>query len=284
MRSLDHFVVLVRDLASVPAVWQRLGFKVMPRMHHAALGTSNHVIQFHGTYLELLGDAEKCLQPALARSLATRLAGGEGFYINSLTTNDLVGDRERLVAAGHDCNPILSARRQVVMPDGRTDETASDVVYVWRQAPRAAGTLFYSCHSKPHVIWFEPWQTHPNTVQRALSLTYRSDDLAADEPYVTDLMAAPPTLSEPDALIWRSPRGERFEWLSPKRIAARFGHHAAQLSDLPAVGVALRLGVASLPACRQSLRDHETPFDERDGVITVGPQHANGVVIEFVLS
>ena len=179
MRNLDHFVITVEDRAATQQAYQRLGFSVMPKARHAAIGTANHVIQLHDTYLELLGDLDQCIFEPLKQRFASRRAAGDGFYINCLTSSALQPDREHLLAKGHACGEIISARRQVTMPDGRIDETASDCFYVWRDEPRLTSTLFYAAHGKPHVIWFEPWQSHPNTAQTTLSLTYASDRLAA---------------------------------------------------------------------------------------------------------
>jgi hypothetical protein len=281
MRNLDHFVIAVEDLASSQHVYQRLGFSVMPKARHAAIGTANHIIQLHDTYLELLGDLDQCVFEPLKQRFASRRAAGDGFYINCLTSSALQLDREHLLARGHACGEIISARRHVTMPDGQTDETASDCFYVWRDEPRLTSTLFYCLHSKPHVIWFEPWQSHPNTAQTTLSLTYASDSLNADEPYFSDLFGAPPAERGADCIAYRTPRGERFEVFTHDGLAARFGCHTPARNGLAALGVGIRYGVASLDVCRAALLGTGVPFTESTGVITVAAADACGVVSEF---
>lgn len=281
MRNLDHFVITVEDLTGSQQAYQRLGFSAMPKARHAAIGTANHIIQLHDTYLELLGDLDQCIFEPLKQRFASRRAAGDGFYINCLTSNDLQSDREHLLAKGHACGEIISARRQVTMPDGRIDETASDCFYVWRDEPRLTSTLFYAAHGKPHVIWFEPWQSHPNTAQTTLSLTYASDNLAADEPYFSDLFGAAPGERGPGHIAYLTPRGERFEVFTHEALGARYGRHAPPRSPLAALGVGIRYGVAKLAVCRAALVGTGVPFNEADGVITVAAKHACGVVTEF---
>ena len=53
--SIDHMVVMVRDLNGAAARWQRYGFKCSPRGFHDGLDTANHIAAFPSDYLELLG-------------------------------------------------------------------------------------------------------------------------------------------------------------------------------------------------------------------------------------
>jgi hypothetical protein len=281
MRNLDHFVVTVEDLAAAQQAYRRLGFSVMPKARHAAIGTANHIIQLHDTYLELLGDLDQCSFEPLKQRFESRRAAGDGFYINCLTSTDLKPDRDALLAKRHACGEIISARRQVTMPDGTRDETASDCFYVWRDEPRLTSTLFYAAHGKPHVIWFEPWQSHPNTAMTTLSLTYASDDLQADEPYFTDLFAAPPADRRASSLIYKTPRGECFEVFTHEALHKRYGQFTPARNSLAVLGVGIRYGVASLDVCRAALLGTGTPFTEQAGVITVAAGDACGVVSEF---
>lgn len=281
MRSLDHFVITVEDLPNAQHAYRRLGFSVMPKARHVAIGTANHIIQLHDTYLELLGDLDHCVFEPLKQRFASRRAAGDGFYINCLTSTDLKPDRDALLAKGHVCGEIISARRQVTMPEGSLDETASDCFYVWRDEPRLTSTLFYSAHGKPHVIWFEPWQSHPNTAMTTMSLTYASDDLDADEPYFTDLFGAAPAERTRASLVYQTPRGERFEVFTHDALHARYGLYTPARNGLAVAGVGIRYGVASLDVCRAALLGTGMPFTEDAGVIAVAASEACGVVTEF---
>ena len=55
-RGLDHIVHAVRDLDAAAELYRRLGFQVSGRNRHPPVwGTQNHIIQFDGCYVELLG-------------------------------------------------------------------------------------------------------------------------------------------------------------------------------------------------------------------------------------
>ena len=282
-RSLDHVIVSVRDLDAAAEAYRRLGFAVMPRAVHHNLGTANHIIQFHDNYFELLGDFQNYKDPAMREFMGSRFEGGDGLSMLSLSCADLAADRERLLAGGHQPNAILSAARQVVLANGTLDETASNSMLNWRAAPRRWSTLFYSFHGKPNTIWFEPWQTHANTVQTLAGISYCSDDFSADEAYLSDLLCAPAAERSASCLAWRTPRGERLELLSPSALAARFPA-PVPTTPFPVWPVALRYRVGSLASCRAALRAGGVPFVEREGLLTVAAEHAAGAISEFTAS
>jgi hypothetical protein len=283
-RHLDHVIVSVRDLDAAAAAYRRLGFAVMPRAVHHNLGTANHIVQFHGNYFELLGDFHKYADPAMREFMQARFEGdpgGDGLSMLSLSCTDLAADRERLIARGHTPSAIMNSAREVVLADGSPDATASSSMLNWRAAPRRWSTLFYSFHGKPHTIWYEPWMTHPNTVQTLAGITYCSDDFAADVPYINDMLCAEPAEHTAQRCLWHTPQGEFLELLSPAALRARFAVPEPATPPFAVWPVALRYRVQRLDACRQCLETGGVTFVEHDGVITVPAAHAAGVISEF---
>lgn len=54
-RGLDHIAQAVHDLDAAAALYRSLGFTVGARNRHPrAWGTQNHIVQFQGTFIELL--------------------------------------------------------------------------------------------------------------------------------------------------------------------------------------------------------------------------------------
>ncbi|HET7133675.1 MAG TPA: VOC family protein, partial [Gammaproteobacteria bacterium] len=51
--TIDHAVIVVRDLDAAAARFRELGFTLTPRGFHS-IGSQNHCIMFGSTYLELL--------------------------------------------------------------------------------------------------------------------------------------------------------------------------------------------------------------------------------------
>ena len=68
-RGLDHIVHAVRDLDAAVDLYRRLGFIVGARNRHSrSWGTQNHIVQFPGTYIELLAVTDTTeIAPHLAR-------------------------------------------------------------------------------------------------------------------------------------------------------------------------------------------------------------------------
>jgi len=58
-RGLDHIVHAVRDLDAAVDLYRHFGFTVGARnIHPKAWGTENHIVQFPGTFIELLAVAD----------------------------------------------------------------------------------------------------------------------------------------------------------------------------------------------------------------------------------
>ena len=53
-RAIDHLVIAAHDLPEQAALYRRLGFQVGARNRHP-WGTENHIVQFDGAFLELIG-------------------------------------------------------------------------------------------------------------------------------------------------------------------------------------------------------------------------------------
>jgi len=278
-RSLDHFVVSTRDAQAAGAQYERLGFQVMPVMRHVEIGTCNRVVQLHDSFVELLGDIDRA--PAyLQEKVADRLKCGEGLTINSLTSDDLVADREILAAAGLDPAPIVNARRKVRMPEGHFDETDSRCVYTWNAEPSMS--LFVSQHFKPHVIWSPAYQQHPNTAIRVTKLTYVAQQPEAFVGYMSALFGFPPARQEKDVVSYRTKRGETLELLTPARLQAEFGREFQPCTKLPAYGIGLEMAVADLSACRGILARNGIPCLTAGRRMVVHPDAAAGTILEFV--
>ena len=280
-RALDHYVLQVHDVDAAGASFERLGFQVRPRMTHIAFGTSNRVVQFGNTYLELLGGLTEAPSD-IVREYLPRFECGEGLSHVSLRSFDLTPDHAEAAAAGLDPGPITSARRKVVMPDGSTDETDSDFFYMWRR-DRLYLSLFLSVHRKPRTIWIPEYQEHPNTASDTTGVTFVSDDPGRERNYFSKLYRAAPTLDAPEVLRFTGARGDVAEVLSREGIRERYPNLNVPLSDKqPGYPVGVTIGVRSLARCRAALDANGVGFETHDGALLVGPDQAHGAVVEFV--
>jgi hypothetical protein len=280
-RSLDHFIVVTRDLNAAAVSYQRLGFRVLPLMEHAEIGTSNTVVQFQDTYLELLGDFDRCKVPMLVGKVRPRLEAGDGIFMSSFTSANLEADRPIVEATGVKLTTIVSARRRVRLPRGGWGETDSRSMYAWNEA-RLLMSGFLSDHRKPEMIWIPEYQIHPNTVERVTTLTYMAAAPQLDADYYAKLLGSQPKISTVDQVTFETPRGELFEILAPTRCREKYGRSAPEwIPFLGGYGVGLAFLVSDFDRCRWALRDGGVPFDEQGATIRVAQAHTCGAVLEF---
>ncbi len=276
-RALDHFVIAVRDLERAGAAWERLGFRVLPKMRHVTAGCANRVVQFGRTYVELLGDIELMLEMYRGHYLG-RFAHGEGLANICFTANDLDADRAVVEAAGIPCGPVTSARRPVVMPDGSSEDTDSDFFYPWR-AGQAYMTPFLAAHRKPEIIFVPEYAVHPNTAKDVTGIICQSPTPNEDAAFFA-LMGGAVTEPIAGGMMVRLAQGDTVEILEPSALAERFGAVLPPVAqDAPGFGVGLTIVVASLAACRAAL-----PADavEADGALIVPASAACGAFVRFV--
>ncbi len=66
-RAIDHLVIAARDLPEQAALYRRLGFQVGARNRHP-WGTENHIVQFDGAFLELIGLGDEFAAPHRERA------------------------------------------------------------------------------------------------------------------------------------------------------------------------------------------------------------------------
>jgi hypothetical protein len=280
-RSLDHLVVFASNLGLASECYRRLGFRVLPMMEHIDLGTSNAIVSFKDTYLELLGDLDYCRHQALSEQVAERMHLGDGLYMTSLTSDDLDVDRLAMPKGDIEFDPVVNARRRLRLPDGGWHETESRSMYAWNRA-RPLMSFFLSDHRKPELIWITDYQCHPNTTERVIRLTYMAANPTQDLTYLTALLGFDPEVCDRNGVTYRTPRNELLEILSPAVCSERYGQCLPRWAEASgAYGIAFTCEVGSLNHCRWTLRDNGVPFVEADGVLRVDAAFACGMVVEF---
>ncbi|GAB5415255.1 MAG: VOC family protein [Congregibacter sp.] len=280
-KSLDHFVLLVRDLDLAASSYERLGFHVRPLAEHKDLGTRNRVLHFGHTYLELF-DATSGLEDVVKPYL-DRFQSGEGVVHVSLTSEHLEDDWQRMSAAGVDVHPILSARREITLPDGTRGETASRCFYQWRSDSRYL-SLFFSDHPKPKMIFIPEYVCHPNGAREVSRCVYMSTTLNADRDYFSKCFMKNPDEETSERLAWRGARGDLTEVLTVNAAQQRYGDLLSVTDPAPfaGLGIALHYVVDNLDDCRGLLQTTDASHCELyDGTIGVAASKATGCVVCF---
>ncbi len=278
-RSLDHFVICVRDIETAAEAYRRLGFRVMPVMQHVEIGTSNVIVQFEDTYLELIGDFDHCRFPPLFDRMRPWLDLGEDIYWQtSITSARLEDEIEPLRAKGFDPQPIASAARQVRLTDGGWDQTDSRSFYTFNDQIIHA-SLFMSDHRKPEAIWMPGWQCHPNTTRRVHGISYLARDAAEVVDYMSAMFGAAPDEQARGRFAFRTPRGEFLE-VCDEELGRVAGSQPLQ-DGVGARGAAFTIGVESLERCRWALRDGGVPHRRMNDCLIVPASHGCGMALHF---
>jgi hypothetical protein len=115
LQSIDHVVIVVRDLAQTVADYERAGFTVTPGGEHLGGATHNALISFaNGTYFELIAFREPD-RPQDHRWWQ-RLRRGEGLVDYALLSDELEAEAAHARRSGLDPRgPVDGGRRR---PDG----------------------------------------------------------------------------------------------------------------------------------------------------------------------
>lgn len=188
LRSIDHVVILVGDLAAASRDWASAGFTVTPGGTHAAGTTHNALVSFaDGTYFELiafLGDDEK----AQSHRWWPRVADGEGVIDYALLSDDLNADTA--TARGHSLELIGPDDGGRIRPDGERLE--------WRSAMLGRGIgdptmpfVIEDVTARDLRVPGGDATTHPLGVTRVAGITLLTKNLEESAQALTSLLGNP---------------------------------------------------------------------------------------------
>ncbi len=179
-RGLDHLVLGVHDLDAAGSFYEQLGFKVGARNRHP-WGTHNRIVQFPGTFLEIITVGEAGLIPehapyrfSFGAFVRDALAKGEGFSMLVLESSDATADNASFHASGIGTFEPFFFERQAVRPDGAAVRVAFSLAFATN--PGAPGQGFFVCQQhEPQNFWNPAFQSHPNGAQGVTGVTLVTD-------------------------------------------------------------------------------------------------------------
>ncbi len=195
-RALDHLVLAYRDLDAAAERYRRLGFQVGPRNRHP-WGTENHIIQFDGAFLELVGRGEGFVRTApddpvypFAGFLDEFLERGEGLAMLVLRSADAEADRQGFATQGIGDRPRFDFARK-----GRRQGREIDVAFrlAFAESPAFPQAGFFVCQQLfPENFWDASAQVHPNGATGVVELAFAHPQPENAAGFLSAFLDAPP--------------------------------------------------------------------------------------------
>ena len=184
-RGIDHLVLPVRDLDASGAHYQTLGFIVGKRNRHA-WGTENRIVQFPGSFLELVTVGERLDIPAapnFAGPVASALQNyGDCFAMLVLESKDAAEDKLDFDAWGIGGFEPFYFERFGTKPDGSTVRVAFSLAFAADKAMHDVG--FFSCQQHdPQNFWNPAFQDHANGAKAFNGVVLLAETPAATVPF-----------------------------------------------------------------------------------------------------
>jgi hypothetical protein len=279
-RAVDHLVIAAYDLPEQAALYRRLGFQVAARNRHP-WGTENHIVQFDGAFLELIGLGDEFAAPhpseavyPFAGFLARYLGRREGLAMMVMRSPDAEADRRGFEAAGIGGFARFDFARKGRRPDGREVEVAFSLAFA--ASPALPETGFFVCQQHfPENFWSPAAQVHPNGALAVAGLTLVCDEPDRAEPFLAAFLDAPAQTIAGGVAF--AADGTQLECLTSQGYAALYGA-AATAPGL----AAMRIAVADLDAAQRRLAEAGIGVRRCADMAIVDARTAMGALIAFV--
>ena len=284
-RGIDHLVIAGHDLAKLADFYTRLGFQVGARNSHP-WGTENHIVQFPGAFLELIGIGDAAKIPPMAPRfysfgafLRDYLAGGEGLAMLVLESRNAVAEAEAFRRARIGDFEPFTFERTGIGPDGKPVPLGFTLAFA--QMPEAPRAGFFVCQQlKPQNFWNSARQHHDNRVTGIASVTLVAEDPADHHEFLGTFIGQREMRSVSGELELETGRG-RLSVLTPAAFAYRFGcAPPAAVGPGPWFG-AITFRSADLSATRGVIKAGAIDYLNHHGASVVSADAALGVVLAF---
>ncbi|MCO5093331.1 VOC family protein [Bosea sp. (in: a-proteobacteria)] len=282
-RGLDHLVIGVRDLDAAGSFYEKLGFSVGARNRHP-WGTENRIVQFPGSFLELIAIADAAAIPphgerrfSFGAFVREALAGqGEGLSMLVLESTDAKADAATFKALGiGDFEPFFFERRGR-RPDGSDVRVAFELAFA--ADPRAPECGFFVCQQlEPQNFWNPEFQRHPNGASALTAAVMLAEEPAFHRAFLSAFSGGAEVLEGNEDYVLALPRG-RIDVLDPE--AAQGAYHV-EPDTTPARFLGFCVSVPDLDAVAERLTTAELPFQCSDERLFVPAEAAFGCMVAF---
>ena len=286
-RGLDHIVHAVRDLDGAAEFYARAGFTVGARNRHP-WGTHNHIVQFPGVFIELVGVGEPALiPPAMPRSISfgafTRdfLARHEGLSMLVLEGNNAAEDAEAFRAAGIGDFEIFDFAREAKRPDGSTVKVAFSLAFA--ADPQAPDIGYFTCQQHfPENFWNPAFQTHANGATGVAGVVMAAENPADHQVFLKAFAGASDLKSTSQGIRIETPRGE-IQVMDPQAYRLLFAVEPPDVTGGARLA-AIRFSLPGMAELKSAMGKGGIVPVPRAGILIVPPDIAHGATLIFEAS
>lgn len=280
-RGIDHIVHVVHDLDAARELYERLGFQVGAENVHP-WGTRNRLVQFPGSYIELLSIPDPDELPRVPPGTHSfgnfnrefLEACGQGLSFLVMQSGDASADKAEWDRAGFGGFAMVDFSRKAFLPDG--NETQVSFSLAFAREPTSPHAGFFSCqHKTPGQIWFSELQRHRNGASGIAAAVFVADNPTDHHIFFEAFAGTRDIRATSLGLTIKTPQGEILVY-DPRAFLDAFGAKAPD--DLGLRLMVITVQVSNLPAVRKRLKSGGIKTrDMHDRVVC----EAGGAVIAF---
>lgn len=286
-RAIDHVVHASRDLAATAAFYTRLGFTLGARNHHP-WGTENHIVQFPGHFLELIGVGAGFKPPvdldphtfSFAGFIAEELARGEGLSMLALQTPDAAAARAEFKAAHAGDFEPFHFERKGRRPDGGESHVAFTLAFARSGLMPHVG-VFACQHHNPEEFFAPALQQHPNGAVGVAGVVIVAENPAAHGEFLSGVTGQREMLATSMGIDLEVAPGQSIEVLTPVAFTHRFGAAALGAFGGEARLAVCRIAVRDLGVMQDILDEAGVAFESVGHRLVVPPSAARGAALAF---
>jgi catechol 2,3-dioxygenase-like lactoylglutathione lyase family enzyme len=284
-RGLDHLVLPSSNIEDQTAFYRRLGFQIGARNKHP-WGTENHIVQFDGSFLELITCQKGETPPPHALrqfSFGSHVANwleqsGDGMSMLVLDSLDAKADARSFQQNGIGDFEPFDFDRKAKRPDGSETQVAFTLSFA--QAEVMPALSFFVCQQHyPENFWNASMQRHPNGVTGIKRVIITHDQPQDCVDFLTQFSGGK-LLEESTGFSIATKRG-MISILKPQDFNAHFADEP--VSSVAGQGrfAAIVFDVEDLEATAMLLRADQVPFELKDKRIIISSKQAIGITIIF---
>jgi catechol 2,3-dioxygenase-like lactoylglutathione lyase family enzyme len=282
-RRIDHLVVAVRDLDQAGSFYQRLGFQVGARNRHP-WGTENRIVQFSGSFIELISVGEgAAMAPhrgsafSFGAFIQDYLRDREGLAMLVLDSQDAKADAALFSESGIGSFEPFHFERSGRRPDGSETKVAFTLAFTSAENAPKAG--FFVCQQHfPENFWNPEFQRHDNTATQISSVTLAAPAPERLRSFLKAFTGVQPASPDGDDLSFRLADGH-IDVLTPDDAAEIYGSVEAELDQPSFVAFAVRVDDIHRQATWLDAAD--IPYQHIGSRLIVPASTSFGVAIAF---